>query len=92
MPVLVSAGTYTCDVVVVVVAGICDVVWMLAVARPTEGPKVIGFELVGRLTRLVITWTGVAIGFKVEVGTGVIFAKLLLEAGVGFLLIGSLLF
>ena len=93
MPVLVRAGTYTCEAVVV--AGIVAKVGAAdgatgAAVKPNEGARVI--ELVGLLTRLVITWTGVAIGFKVEVGTGVIFAKLLLEAGVGFLLIGSLLF
>ena len=87
MPVLVRAGTYTCEAVVVagIVAnvGVADGATGAAV-KPNEGARVI--ELVGLLTRLVITWTCVVIGFKLDVATGLILAKLLLETEEGFLL------
>ena len=54
VPVLVSAGTYTCEVVVVAGIVLAEAE-MLAEARPTEGARVIGFEVVARLTKLVIT-------------------------------------
>ena len=87
MPVLVRAGTYTCEAVVV--AGIVAKVGVAdgatgAAVKPNEGARVI--VLVGLLTRLVITWTCVVIGFKLDVATGVILAKLLLETVEGFLL------
>ena len=87
VPVLVRAGTYTCEAVVV--AGIVAKVGVAdgatgAAVKPNEGARVI--ELVGLLTRLVITWTCVVIGFKLDVATGLILAKLLLETEEGFLL------
>ena len=86
MPVLVRAGTYTCEAVVV--AGIVAKVGVAdgaagAAVKPNEGARVIVLELVGLLTRLVITWTCVVIGFKVF---SMILAKLLLETEEGFLL------
>ena len=87
VPVLVRAGTYTCEAVVVagIVAnvGVADGATGAAV-KPNEGARVI--ELVGLLTRLVITWTCVVIGFKLDVATGVILVKVLLETEEGFLL------
>ena len=87
MPVLVRAGTYTCEAVVV--AGIVAKVGVAdgatgAEVKPNEGARVI--ELVGLLTRLVLTWTCVVIGFKLDVATGVILVKVLLETEEGFLL------
>ena len=86
VPVLVRAGTYTCEAVVVagIVAnvGVADGATGAAV-KPNEGARVIVLELVGLLTRLVITWTCVVIGFKVF---SMILAKLLLETVEGFLL------
>ena len=89
VPVLVRAGTYTCEAVVV--AGIVAKVGAAdgatgAAVKPNEGARVIVLELVGLLTRLVITWTCVVIGFKLDVATGVILTKLLLETEEGFLL------
>ena len=91
MPVLVRAGTYTCEAVVV--AGIVAKVGVVdgatgAAVKPNEGARVIVFELVCLLTRLVITWTCVVIGFKLDVAKllAMILAKLLLETEEGFLL------
>ena len=84
VPVLVRAGTYTCEVVVVVKGGAIDGLIEGVEMRPMEGARVIGLELVEPLTRLVITGRGLLVGFKVDTGTGLILAKLLFETVEGF--------
>ena len=77
VPVLVRAGTYTCELVVVVKGAAIDGLIEGVEMRPMEGARVIGLELVEQLTRLLV-------GFKVDTGTGLILAKLLFETVEGF--------
>ena len=84
VPVLVRAGTYTCEVVVVVKGAAIDGLIEGVEMRPMEGARVIGLELVEQLTRLVITWRGMLVGFEVDSWTGLILAKLLFETVEGF--------
>ena len=52
VPVLVRAGTYTCEVVVVVKGAAIDGLIEGVEMRPMEGARVIGLELVEQLTQI----------------------------------------